>query len=221
MARMPRQVCTAGHRGFAQLGRNREPEMHSDERMNTAMAFSGAFAACALVVAGCSSDPGSTGSPGSSDSTESQGLQAGDMHLISQEIGHPGGDCDDAGGAADAADAGGQSDFTSCQVDDDCVAVPLGGCCNNGWKFAVNRDDVDAYDDATACHQPRPICPMYIVHDTRVAECSHTTSQCEMVQIDDIACGGFVAHPHSCPEGYACVFGRIPDVAGHCVALSP
>jgi hypothetical protein len=180
--------------------------MHPDERMNTAMGFSGALAACALVVAGCSSDPGSSGSSGSSS------LQVGEMHLISHQTHATSGACDDAGE---------QPDFTSCQIDDDCVAVPLGGCCRNGWKTAVSRDEADAYEDATACDQPRTICPMYIVRDTRVAECNRGTLHCEMVAIDQIACGGFIAHPHLCPEGYACVYGLTPDAPGHCVALSP
>lgn len=153
--------------------------MHRDGRMNTAMAFSGALAqvcacACALFVAGCSSEPGST-------ELGSSGLQAREMHpaemrLIRLERRH---DAD----AGCQEDAGQPADFTSCQTDGDCVAVPLGGCCYNGWKTAVNRDEVDAYADATACDQPRTICPEYIVRDTRVPVCDVAKHQCEMQQV--------------------------------------
>jgi hypothetical protein len=116
---------------------------------------------------------------------------------------------------------GGEADAgMSCQWDDDCVAVPLAGCCNNGWKAAVNRAEVATYEKDGACHRARPICPMYIVNDTRVAECNRATHACEMVNIDQIVCGGFIIHPHECPSGYDCALGRIPDVGGHCVAVS-
>jgi hypothetical protein len=29
-------------------------------------------------------------------------------------------------------------------------------------------------------------------------------------------CGGFVAHPKSCPSGYECIASGIPDMPGHC-----
>ncbi len=186
--------------------------MHRDGRMNTAMALPGVLCACALVFAGCSSQP------------DSSGAQGGALHLIGSPVKPANVSTPAAKGtpACDGADSGtsddGGADFLACQVDDDCVAVRLGGCCNNGWKTAVNRDEVDAYEASAACHQQRPICPMYIVNDVRVAECNRASLQCEMVDIDKIACGGFIAHPHQCPDGYACVYGRIPDVPGHCVA---
>ena len=32
------------------------------------------------------------------------------------------------------------------------------------------------------------------------------------------SCGGFVAHPKSCPAGYSCIANaHIPDLPGHCV----
>jgi hypothetical protein len=110
------------------------------------------------------------------------------------------------------------NDFFSCQVDSDCVAVPVAGCCNNGWKIAVNQGQVDAYDAANACTTPHPICPLYIVNDTRVAECSSSTHKCEMIDPTAIRCGGFVAHPHQCPTGYQCHYTNVPDVPGTCVA---
>lgn len=178
--------------------------MHRDGRMNTAMALPGLLCVGALALAGCSSeaDPSAT--------------QSGALHLIGSRE-HRGCGGDD-GGVSVSGDAGDAGDFVACQTDDDCAAVPLAGCCHNGWKTAVNREEVDAYDAANACHQPRPICPMYIVNDTRVAECNRASLQCEMVQIDQIACGGFIAHPHRCPAGYGCVYGHVPDVPGHCVA---
>ena len=29
-------------------------------------------------------------------------------------------------------------------------------------------------------------------------------------------CGGFVAHPKSCPSGYECIASGVPDMPGHC-----
>ncbi|HEX8794583.1 MAG TPA: hypothetical protein VF765_26740 [Polyangiaceae bacterium] len=122
--------------------------------------------------------------------------------------------------SSSSSDGGIPAELRECHVDDDCVAVRQAGCCNNGWKAAVNREEVDAYDAEFACHEPRPICPMYMVLDTRVAECNRVSLLCEMVAIDDIACGGFILHPHACPDGYQCVYGRVPDLPGHCVAVS-
>jgi len=74
--------------------------------------------------------------------------------------------------------------ITACSVDADCVAVPRGGCCNNGWNAAVNSHHTRAYANASKCTlSPRPMCPMYIVHDTRVAQCDTGTSQCKMFAI--------------------------------------
>jgi hypothetical protein len=108
--------------------------------------------------------------------------------------------------------------ITSCAKDDDCTAVSQGGCCNNGWLAAVNVNKVTAYENATKCNvDPRPMCPMYMVHDTRVAQCNVSKKQCEMVAIEDIACGGFVANPHKCPSGYSCDVKDAPvDAPGKC-----
>lgn len=106
------------------------------------------------------------------------------------------------------------SELTSCEIDDDCVAVPRAGCCDNGWKEAVNADQVDAYYAANPCEDPHPICPLYYVDDTRVPICS--LGSCSMVEPGDVRCGGFVLHPHACTDGYTCVYGPIPDVAGIC-----
>ena len=127
----------------------------------------------------------------------------------------------DAEADAGVSEGGIPAEYRACQVDDDCVAVALASCCHNGWKTAVNRNEADAYEDAFACDNPRPICPQYIVNDTRVAECNKGSLLCEMVPIDQIACGGFITHPHQCPDGYGCVYGHIPDVPGSCVAVDP
>jgi hypothetical protein len=109
-------------------------------------------------------------------------------------------------------------DFYSCHRDSDCVKVSQGGCCPNGWMVAVNTSSVDAYARATACQNPGQICPLYVINDTRVAECNTGTQKCEMVKPEDIRCGGFTTNPHSCPKGYSCQSSSIPDVPGQCVA---
>ena len=105
----------------------------------------------------------------------------------------------------------------ACKVDSDCVAVSKGGCCPNGWNVAVNKNHVKSYEAAHECHTQQ-ICPLYVIDDTRVAECNTGTNKCQMVAIDDIACGGFTANPHKCPKGYTCEANHIPDLPGSCVA---
>jgi hypothetical protein len=188
-------------------------------RMNTAMARSGGLAACALVVAACSSSP------------DSSGTQEDPLRLIGELAGEgcggaDGGACASGGGGegetnAGSADGEPPADYRACQGDGDCVAVPLAGCCDNGWKTAVNSCEVDAYEDAFACHRERPICAMYIVRDTRVAECNRATHLCEMVAIQDIACGGFIVQPHECPGGYVCAYTRLADLPGTCSPVTP
>lgn len=110
-------------------------------------------------------------------------------------------------------------DLYSCKTDSDCVAISKGGCCPNGWNVAVNQSSVDAYNAANACADPHPICPLYLVNDTRVAECNGATQKCEMVAIADIKCGGFIANHHLCPDHFSCSYdGHVPDLPGTCVA---
>lgn len=119
---------------------------------------------------------------------------------------------------ADVQDEELRSSITSCKVDSDCVAVDRGGCCHNGWLEAVNKHHVRAYENATRCKVHNMMCPMYMVHDTRVAQCNTGTHKCEMVEPEDIRCGGFTMNPHACPDGYRCDFtGVVPDVPGTCV----
>jgi hypothetical protein len=195
----------------------------AEGRMNTAMAFPGVLAACALVFAGCSSSQESSGSEG-----EDLGLIGGFRGTIRAPVRAPACGADDGGACATHTQVPGGGGMSAgpgdagswCESDVDCVSVPLAGCCNNGWKTAVIRSQVDVYEKDGACTRTRPICPMYIVNDTRVPECNKITHACEMVNIDDIVCGGFIVHPHECPTGYHCNLGHIPDVGGHCVSVS-
>ena len=71
----------------------------------------------------------------------------------------------------------------ACKGDADCVAVPREGCCHNGWKEAVAVSQADAYRKANACTKSsRPICPMYIARDLRVARCDPQTRLCTLTQ---------------------------------------
>ena len=120
-----------------------------------------------------------------------------------------------------AADETSQSDedlksgVYSCKVDSDCVAISKGGCCPNGWKVAVNKHKVQQYDSSHECKNPQ-VCPLYVIDDTRVAECNVDTQKCEMVAPEDIACGGFTTNPHKCPKGWTCEANKIPDAPGSC-----
>ncbi len=116
-------------------------------------------------------------------------------------------------------DAGAPDKFRACQVDTDCVAVDRVGCCRNGWKEAVAASQASAYGQSFKCPEANPICAMYQVHDTRVAECDGKTHQCTMVKPEEIACGGFIRNRHKCPAGFHCnMAGRNPDVGGTCAA---
>lgn len=121
--------------------------------------------------------------------------------------------------ASEIQDSELRKSITSCAVDSDCVAVPRGGCCNNGYNEAVNTHHTKAYENASKCKaNPRPMCPMFIVNDTRVAQCNTGTKQCQMIAIGDIACGGFIMNAHQCPTGYSCShIGVNPDAGGKCV----
>ena len=73
--------------------------------------------------------------------------------------------------------------YRACKGDADCVAVPRAGCCHNGWKEAVATSQKDAYARDFACPAgTRPICPMFIVRDMRVAKCDAAAHLCTMVQ---------------------------------------
>ncbi|MDB5214982.1 MAG: hypothetical protein JWO86_2909 [Myxococcaceae bacterium] len=108
--------------------------------------------------------------------------------------------------------------YNSCNVDDDCVAVPKGGCCPNGINVAVNESKTAQYAKAAKCKSPPQFCPLSIILDQRVAQCNSGTKKCEMVKAEDIKCGGFIAHAHQCPTDYSCTHtGPMhPDLPGKC-----
>jgi hypothetical protein len=114
-----------------------------------------------------------------------------------------------------------KKDIYACKVDSDCVAISEGGCCPNGRNVAVNEKYVDRYDAQHQCTKAHPICPLYVIDDTRQPEClpDATTGkrECTMVAITDIKCGGFIApqYQHQCPSGYECKGAW--DLPGKCV----
>ena len=112
-------------------------------------------------------------------------------------------------------------DIFACHMDDDCVAVPQAECCPTGRMVAVNKNHTDDYAAAYACTDKPTACPLYIIKDTRVPECDNGTHKCQMVAIEDIACGGFIGNPHACPSGYVCSHSGAsinPDLPGGCSA---
>jgi hypothetical protein len=134
--------------------------------------------------------------------------------------------CSASTDATDEGTAGAEEDLSAaqefgCTVDDDCVAVSKGGCCPNGWNVAVNKHHSRYYANHNTCATPDQVCPLYVILDTRVAQCS-SAGKCEMVSPDGMACGGFVAHPHECPDGYTCEAStKNPDFPGTCKKTPP
>src|SRR5277367_1977951 len=104
----------------------------------------------------------------------------------------------------------------TCKVDSDCVAISKGGCCPEGWKVAVNKGKITTYEASHTCDE-KTICPLFVVDDTRVAECDTDTNKCVMVDPDAIRCGGFTTNPHKCEKGWSCEANKIPDVPGTCI----
>ncbi len=101
-----------------------------------------------------------------------------------------------------SSEAAAKADYLSCNADSDCMAVAREACCHNGYKDAVNKDKVAAYCTANACQVTSPLCPHFMVEDTRVAQCNAASHQCEMVEPNTIRCGGDAA------------FWRMPVPAG-------
>jgi hypothetical protein len=97
------------------------------------------------------------------------------------------------------------------------VSVEKVGCCHNGWKEAVATSQKDAYTKSFTCPQAHPMCPMYIVQDSRVPLCDNATHLCTMTKPEDVSCGGFIRNKHVCPAGYRCQLSKHPDIPGKCV----
>jgi hypothetical protein len=95
------------------------------------------------------------------------------------------------------------SPFSACSSDGDCVAVRKNGCCNNGYKEAVNAASAAAYQASFVCPDPHPVCPMFRIHDTRLPECNVSRRQCEMVRAEEFECG-MGTGLHACPPPLRC-----------------
>lgn len=129
-------------------------------------------------------------------------------------------DADTASGKEDSTRRKAHPELYSCQTDSDCVAVEKAGCCPNGFLVAVNQDEVKSYNTIYACQDESPVCPLFVVNDTRVAQCDFTTHSCQMIDPAQIRCGGFIAPAmqHHCPTGFDCHYTNVPDLPGTCVA---
>jgi len=115
------------------------------------------------------------------------------------------------------ADGGISPDLIACARNTDCVAVPRGGCCHNGWLDAVNAQKTEAYRQATRCVVRNVMCTHLMVNDMRVPRCSPASHQCEMVPPEKTSCGGIAGPANACPQGYTCVTtSKKPDASGTC-----
>jgi hypothetical protein len=108
--------------------------------------------------------------------------------------------------------------YNSCKVDADCVAVPTPACCPSGLESAVNKSKVATFEKDNACKLHVQACTKHVILETRIAQCNAGTKKCEMVQPEDVRCGGFMMNAHHCATGYSCDHTGInPDVPGKCV----
>jgi hypothetical protein len=103
-----------------------------------------------------------------------------------------------------ASPEGAAAGYLTCRVDTDCIAVPREGCCNNGYKDAVNREKLAEYRAANACRLKNTICPQFRIEDARVPQCDFASHQCVMVEPNTIRCGGAGDAAHQCPVGFTC-----------------
>jgi hypothetical protein len=115
-------------------------------------------------------------------------VDAGPEGGASVDAGPDGGVGDDGSSPVDAGQtalrppAPGPASFLSCAVDGDCVAVRRNGCCNNGYKEAVNASAVAAYQASFACPEAHPICPMFRIRDARTPACNADRHECELLK---------------------------------------
>jgi len=79
--------------------------------------------------------------------------------------------------------------FATCSADADCVSVPKVGCCQNGWKAAVNKDEVGAYEASFHCPVTGPICIQILVVDRRKPQCNFESRRCELADHERTRCG--------------------------------
>jgi hypothetical protein len=113
-------------------------------------------------------------------------------------------------------------DFQDCTQDSDCKRVHEEKCCPDGSYAAIAKSQESAYQEADWCPSRPAACPLAMRLDQRVAQCNVGKGKCEMIAIDQIACGGFTQHPHHCPSGYDCVMARrIADAPGRCAPSDP
>src|SRR5258708_24028026 len=117
-------------------------------------------------------------------------------------------------GAQDESLSGSFDDPLSCAVDSDCVALPADGCCPSQRLVAMNKRFEESYERELACTLRFRLSSRFI--DPRVPICDPSTRRCEMIAPQGLPCGGFVAHPHTCPVGYVCRTPPAPDVGGSC-----
>jgi hypothetical protein len=109
------------------------------------------------------------------------------------------------------------SGVLTCAVDNDCIAVAQAGCCDNGYLAAVNKGRTADYAALYACSQMSPICSLVKVNETRVAQCDFSAGKCQMIQPQDIHCGGFINPNHGCPQNWQCKLDVNADLGGSCV----
>jgi hypothetical protein len=111
----------------------------------------------------------------------------------------------------------GEGIFT-CASDHDCVAVARAECCPTGLKAAINASAEARYYATYACGDHPNVCPIYLIVDRRVAECNRGSRRCELIDPEQIQCGGFIRDPHQCAPGWTCQRNAIPDLPGQCIA---
>jgi len=70
----------------------------------------------------------------------------------------------------------------ACEQSSDCVAIPISppgsGCCNHGYRIAVNSSKASQYDQLKHCVPTT--CKPWVTHDRRLPICSGE-HKCEMV----------------------------------------
>jgi hypothetical protein len=131
-------------------------------------------------------------------------------------------DPDSMGECFQKADYAQVPEWDRCSRDSDCIAVPRGGCCQDGWKEAVNKNKVIQYTNQFDDLVCTAFCPAIVIRDDRAALCNSDKGRCEMVENRDIACNGSSPNPHHCPTGYTCQGAGMPTGApGHCVSNVP